>query len=88
MKEALLLKRFLMTLSHCSLYCPALYFLYKKQNNVYDDVKIVIIAQGTKCELKVKNGAVYEGVFKTYGPEVQTNTSHVHSAVKYPQKSI
>ncbi|KAG7271692.1 hypothetical protein CRUP_025553 [Coryphaenoides rupestris] len=26
-------------------------------------------AAGTKCELKVKNGAVYEGVFKTYGPE-------------------
>ncbi|TRY88021.1 hypothetical protein DNTS_028273 [Danionella cerebrum] len=24
---------------------------------------------GTKCELKVKNGLVYEGVFKTYGPE-------------------
>uniref|UniRef100_A0A3Q2WKS1 Ataxin 2 n=1 Tax=Haplochromis burtoni TaxID=8153 RepID=A0A3Q2WKS1_HAPBU len=26
-------------------------------------------AAGTKCELKVKNGAIYEGVFKTYGPE-------------------
>uniref|UniRef100_A0A672SYP6 Ataxin-2-like n=1 Tax=Sinocyclocheilus grahami TaxID=75366 RepID=A0A672SYP6_SINGR len=24
---------------------------------------------GTKCELKVKNGLIYEGVFKTYGPE-------------------
>ncbi|KAA8592723.1 hypothetical protein FQN60_018178 [Etheostoma spectabile] len=26
-------------------------------------------AAGTKCELKVKNGTIYEGVFKTYGPE-------------------
>uniref|UniRef100_A0A8D0AJ13 Ataxin 2 n=1 Tax=Sander lucioperca TaxID=283035 RepID=A0A8D0AJ13_SANLU len=25
--------------------------------------------EGTKCELKVKNGTIYEGVFKTYGPE-------------------
>uniref|UniRef100_A0A8C2DC64 Ataxin 2 n=1 Tax=Cyprinus carpio TaxID=7962 RepID=A0A8C2DC64_CYPCA len=24
---------------------------------------------GTKCDLKVKNGLIYEGVFKTYGPE-------------------
>lgn len=30
--------------------------------------------QGAKCELKVKNGAVYEGVFKTYGPEVSFST--------------
>uniref|UniRef100_A0A3Q2EGS9 Ataxin 2 n=1 Tax=Cyprinodon variegatus TaxID=28743 RepID=A0A3Q2EGS9_CYPVA len=29
----------------------------------------LICSQGTKCELKVKNGAAYDGVFKTYGPE-------------------
>lgn len=27
-------------------------------------------AQGSKCELKVRNGAVFDGIFKTYGPEV------------------
>uniref|UniRef100_A0A8C5BR86 LsmAD domain-containing protein n=1 Tax=Gadus morhua TaxID=8049 RepID=A0A8C5BR86_GADMO len=32
-------------------------------------MNIILFSQGTKCELKVKNGAVYEGVFKTYGPE-------------------
>ncbi|MGH0142172.1 UNVERIFIED_CONTAM: hypothetical protein FKN15_052226 [Acipenser sinensis] len=26
-------------------------------------------ATGTKCELKVKNGVIYEGVFKTYSPK-------------------
>ena len=35
------------------------------------DMNIILFSQGTKCELKVKNGAVYEGVFKTYGPEVR-----------------
>ncbi|XP_068461067.1 ataxin-2 isoform X5 [Clinocottus analis] len=32
-------------------------------------VHVLTSVVGTKCELKVKNGAVYEGVFKTYGPE-------------------
>lgn len=40
--------------------------------------------QGTKCELKVKNGAVYEGVFKTYGPEV----NYEHSATFFFSSAI
>uniref|UniRef100_I3KAX8 Ataxin 2 n=1 Tax=Oreochromis niloticus TaxID=8128 RepID=I3KAX8_ORENI len=32
-------------------------------------VHVLTSVVGTKCELKVKNGAIYEGVFKTYGPE-------------------
>ncbi|XP_028269942.1 ataxin-2 isoform X6 [Parambassis ranga] len=39
---------------------------------VYANMRMVHVLTsvvGTKCELKVKNGAVYEGVFKTYGPE-------------------
>uniref|UniRef100_A0A3P8VLW2 Ataxin 2 n=1 Tax=Cynoglossus semilaevis TaxID=244447 RepID=A0A3P8VLW2_CYNSE len=41
-------------------------------NGVYANMRMVHFLTsvvGTKCELKVKNGAVYEGVFKTYGPE-------------------
>ncbi|KAM9392605.1 ataxin-2 isoform 10-T10 [Pholidichthys leucotaenia] len=41
-------------------------------NGVYANMRMVhalTSVVGTKCELKVKNGAVYEGVFKTYGPE-------------------
>lgn len=41
-------------------------------NGVYANMRMVHVLTsvvGTKCELKVKNGAVYEGVFKTYGPE-------------------
>ncbi|CAL8249218.1 unnamed protein product [Merluccius merluccius] len=41
-------------------------------NGVYANTRMVHVLTsvvGTKCELKVKNGAVYEGVFKTYGPE-------------------
>ena len=26
--------------------------------------------QGSKCEVQVKNGGIYEGVFKTYSPKV------------------
>ncbi|XP_010775088.1 ataxin-2, partial [Notothenia coriiceps] len=43
-------------------------------NGVYANMRMVHVLTsvvGTKCELKVKNGAVYEGVFKTYGPEVR-----------------
>uniref|UniRef100_A0A672T240 Ataxin-2-like n=1 Tax=Sinocyclocheilus grahami TaxID=75366 RepID=A0A672T240_SINGR len=32
-------------------------------------VHVLTSVVGTKCELKVKNGLIYEGVFKTYGPE-------------------
>uniref|UniRef100_A0A8C5H1F2 Sm domain-containing protein n=1 Tax=Gouania willdenowi TaxID=441366 RepID=A0A8C5H1F2_GOUWI len=32
-------------------------------------VHVLTSVVGSRCELKVKNGAVYEGVFKTYGPE-------------------
>uniref|UniRef100_A0A3Q2ZCG9 Ataxin 2 n=1 Tax=Kryptolebias marmoratus TaxID=37003 RepID=A0A3Q2ZCG9_KRYMA len=41
-------------------------------SGVYANMRMVHVLTsvvGTKCELKVKNGAVYEGVFKTYGPE-------------------
>ncbi|XP_038164033.1 ataxin-2 isoform X6 [Cyprinodon tularosa] len=41
-------------------------------NGVYANMRMVHVLTsvvGTKCELKVKNGAAYEGVFKTYGPE-------------------
>ncbi|XP_061116059.1 ataxin-2 isoform X4 [Conger conger] len=41
-------------------------------NGVYANMRMVHVLTsvvGTKCELKVKNGVVYEGVFKTYGPE-------------------
>ncbi|XP_028313038.1 ataxin-2 isoform X3 [Gouania willdenowi] len=41
-------------------------------NGVYANTRMVHVLTsvvGSRCELKVKNGAVYEGVFKTYGPE-------------------
>uniref|UniRef100_A0A8C7W432 LsmAD domain-containing protein n=1 Tax=Oncorhynchus mykiss TaxID=8022 RepID=A0A8C7W432_ONCMY len=41
-------------------------------SRVYDDGVIFFFSlhlQGTNCELKVKNGMVYDGVFKTYSPE-------------------
>ncbi|XP_039660517.1 ataxin-2 isoform X4 [Perca fluviatilis] len=41
-------------------------------NGVYANMRMVHVLTsvvGTKCELKVKNGTIYEGVFKTYGPE-------------------
>ncbi|KAM7391394.1 hypothetical protein PAMP_022087 [Pampus punctatissimus] len=43
-------------------------------------------AAGTKCELKVKNGAVYEGVFKTYGPECDLVLDAAHR--KSPEPSM
>ena len=46
-------------------------------SRVYDDGVIFFFSlhlQGTNCELKVKNGMVYDGVFKTYSPEVRTIT--------------
>uniref|UniRef100_A0A8C7ZXD6 Ataxin 2 n=1 Tax=Oryzias sinensis TaxID=183150 RepID=A0A8C7ZXD6_9TELE len=41
-------------------------------SGVYANMRMVHVLTsvvGTKCELEVKNGSVYEGVFKTYGPE-------------------
>ncbi|XP_016416616.1 ataxin-2-like isoform X9 [Sinocyclocheilus rhinocerous] len=41
-------------------------------SGVYANMRMVHVLTsvvGTKCELKVKNGLIYEGVFKTYGPE-------------------
>lgn len=31
---------------------------------------IFLAFQGSKCEVQVKNGGIYEGVFKTYSPKV------------------
>uniref|UniRef100_A0A7N8Y0W2 Ataxin 2 n=1 Tax=Mastacembelus armatus TaxID=205130 RepID=A0A7N8Y0W2_9TELE len=47
---------------------------------------VVCMSCGTKCELKVKNGAVYEGVFKTYGPECDLVLDAAHR--KSPEPSI
>ncbi|XP_071012063.1 ataxin-2-like isoform X12 [Oncorhynchus clarkii lewisi] len=41
-------------------------------NGVYANMRMVHVLTslvGTNCELKVKNGMVYDGVFKTYSPE-------------------
>ncbi|KAK7164880.1 hypothetical protein R3I94_003308 [Phoxinus phoxinus] len=41
-------------------------------SGVYANMRMVHVLTsvvGNKCELKVKNGLIYEGVFKTYGPE-------------------
>uniref|UniRef100_A0A8C6LYJ6 Ataxin 2 n=1 Tax=Nothobranchius furzeri TaxID=105023 RepID=A0A8C6LYJ6_NOTFU len=46
----------------------------------------LVCLQGTKCELKVKNGAVYEGVFKTYGPECDLVLDAAHR--KSPEMSL
>uniref|UniRef100_A0A8C1MBQ2 Ataxin 2 n=1 Tax=Cyprinus carpio TaxID=7962 RepID=A0A8C1MBQ2_CYPCA len=40
-------------------------FIYANMRMVHVLTSVV----GTKCDLKVKNGLIYEGVFKTYGPE-------------------
>ncbi|KAM4575900.1 ataxin-2 isoform 9-T9 [Odontesthes bonariensis] len=58
-------------------------------NGVYANVRMVHVLTsvvGTKCELKVKNGAVYEGVFKTYGPEFDLVLDAAHR--KSPELSI
>ncbi|XP_043924557.1 ataxin-2 [Protopterus annectens] len=39
---------------------------------IYSNMHLVHILRGTvgsKCELQVKNGGLYEGIFKTYGPK-------------------
>uniref|UniRef100_A0A7N6AJ23 Sm domain-containing protein n=1 Tax=Anabas testudineus TaxID=64144 RepID=A0A7N6AJ23_ANATE len=58
-------------------------------SGVYANVRMVHVLTsvvGTKCELKVKNGAVYEGVFKTYGPECDLVLDAAHR--KSPEPSI
>ncbi|XP_019742929.1 ataxin-2 isoform X9 [Hippocampus comes] len=57
-------------------------------NGVYANMRMVHVLTsvvGTKCELKVKNGAVYEGVFKTYGPECDLVLDAAHR--KSPEPS-
>ncbi|XP_071394592.1 ataxin-2 isoform X6 [Centroberyx affinis] len=49
-------------------------------------VHVLTSVVGTKCELKVKNGAVYEGVFKTYGPECDLVLDAAHR--KSPEPSV
>uniref|UniRef100_A0A8C6NTW7 Ataxin 2 n=1 Tax=Nothobranchius furzeri TaxID=105023 RepID=A0A8C6NTW7_NOTFU len=49
-------------------------------------VHVLTSVVGTKCELKVKNGAVYEGVFKTYGPECDLVLDAAHR--KSPEMSL
>uniref|UniRef100_A0AAY4A8W8 Sm domain-containing protein n=1 Tax=Denticeps clupeoides TaxID=299321 RepID=A0AAY4A8W8_9TELE len=41
-------------------------------------VHVLTSVVGTKCELKVRNGMVYEGVFKTYGPECEMVLDAAH----------
>ncbi|XP_023199366.1 ataxin-2 isoform X6 [Xiphophorus maculatus] len=58
-------------------------------NGVYANMRMVHVLTsvvGTKCELKVKNGAVYEGVFKTYGPECELVLDAAHR--KSPEPSF
>ncbi|KAM7415982.1 hypothetical protein PAMA_018178 [Pampus argenteus] len=58
-------------------------------NGVYANMRMVHVLTsvvGTKCELKVKNGAVYEGVFKTYGPECDLVLDAAHR--KSPEPSM
>ncbi|XP_037114004.1 ataxin-2 isoform X11 [Syngnathus acus] len=57
-------------------------------NGVYANMRMVHVLTsvvGTKCELKVKNGVVYEGVFKTYGPECDLVLDAAHR--KSPEPS-
>ncbi|XP_058493290.1 ataxin-2 isoform X14 [Solea solea] len=58
-------------------------------NGVYANMRMVHVLTsvvGTKCELKVKNGAVFEGVFKTYGPECDLVLDAAHR--KSPELGI
>nr|XP_020449572.1 ataxin-2 isoform X4 [Monopterus albus] len=58
-------------------------------SGVYANMRMVHVLTsvvGTNCELKVKNGAVYEGVFKTYGPECDLVLDAAHR--KSPEPSL
>ncbi|XP_072243767.1 ataxin-2 isoform X8 [Leuresthes tenuis] len=57
-------------------------------SGVYANVRMVHVLTsvvGTKCELKVKSGEVYEGVFKTYSPEFELVLDAAH--IKSPEPS-
>ncbi|XP_012677642.1 ataxin-2 isoform X8 [Clupea harengus] len=57
-------------------------------NGVYANMRMVHILTsvvGTKCELKVRNGVIYEGIFKTYGPECDVVLDAAHR--KSPEPS-
>ncbi|XP_051981087.1 ataxin-2-like isoform X7 [Xyrauchen texanus] len=50
-------------------------------SGVYANMRMVHVLTsvvGTKCELKVKNSLIYEGVFKTYGPECEIVLDAAH----------
>uniref|UniRef100_A0A8B9JHU6 Ataxin 2 n=1 Tax=Astyanax mexicanus TaxID=7994 RepID=A0A8B9JHU6_ASTMX len=49
-------------------------------------VHVLTSVVGNKCELKVKNGVIYEGVFKTYGPECDLVLDAAHR--KSPEPSV
>ncbi|XP_061881541.1 ataxin-2 isoform X7 [Entelurus aequoreus] len=56
-------------------------------NGVYANMRMVHVLTsvvGTRCELKVKNGTVYEGVFKTYGPECDLVLDAAHRKSQEP----
>ncbi|XP_077456707.1 ataxin-2 isoform X1 [Stigmatopora argus] len=58
-------------------------------SGVYGNMRMVHVLTsvvGTKCELKVKNGAIYEGVFKTYGPECDLVLDAAHR--KSPEPNV
>uniref|UniRef100_A0A3B4DQG7 Sm domain-containing protein n=1 Tax=Pygocentrus nattereri TaxID=42514 RepID=A0A3B4DQG7_PYGNA len=58
-------------------------------SGVYANMRMVHVLTsvvGTKCELKVKNGVIYEGVFKTYGPECDLVLDAAHR--KSPEPSM
>nr|XP_057928047.1 ataxin-2 isoform X10 [Doryrhamphus excisus] len=58
-------------------------------NGVYANMRMVHVLTsvvGTRCELKVKNGAIYEGVFKTYGPECDLVLDAAHR--RSPEPSV
>ncbi|CAB1321493.1 unnamed protein product [Coregonus sp. 'balchen'] len=56
-------------------------------NGVYANMRMVHVLTsvvGSKCELKVKNGLVYDGVFKTYGPECDLVLDAAHRKIPKP----
>ncbi|XP_053466267.1 ataxin-2 isoform X7 [Ictalurus furcatus] len=58
-------------------------------SGVYANMRMVHVLTsvvGAKCELKVKNGAIYEGVFKTYGPECDLVLDAAHR--KSPEPNV
>ncbi|XP_062373120.1 ataxin-2 isoform X4 [Sardina pilchardus] len=58
-------------------------------NGVYANTRMVHILTsvvGTKCELKVRNGIIYDGIFKTYGPECDLVLDAAHR--RSPEPSV